>query len=519
MHQYLHIIFEKGKEHIVLLLIVLGVAVRVVGFPNVPYGLHQDEINVAYESYLLVHEGIDRHGNPFPVNLSVWGDGNPILGPVLQMPFMYFLGITQFSVRLPYLIIGCLTLLIFYLFLREICDKNIAIIGLFLMAISPWHISISRWALDANLLSPTILLGAYWLAIWIRKGSWYIAGGMAAFAISLYAYPPALIIIPLLLVLIIFSLLRNKKYSHLHFITAFLLFGILATPIVLYVLMNTKIINLDTINLKLFSIPRLTQTPRLLTESIFLKESWIVSAMKNFRVFLRLMLTQDDGVLLNALPRFGMIYGVGIIFSLYGLCISIRRLIKTPQSPILIPLSWLLACIISTLFLYSNVHRINAIVIPLITFAAIGIAQLLKRPLPFRLVIIYFTLWFIAFLHAYFFIYTDPSQGISQYDLFHAIEYTTNRVPSGAICLTNKVNNTYVFALASAELPGTAFRNAIKKNGQIIRIDRFVFGLDSCNPVTEGYVMTTSEFRSFRPKGIPLEKHKFGNFIALIPAR
>ncbi|MBC8263906.1 MAG: glycosyltransferase family 39 protein [Anaerolineales bacterium] len=55
-------------------------------------------------------------------------------------------GESTLTLRLPFLILGCLTVLPFYFLLRELVDYRVALFGTFLLAVSRWHAVVSRVA-------------------------------------------------------------------------------------------------------------------------------------------------------------------------------------------------------------------------------------------------------------------------------------------------------------------------------------------------------------------------------------
>src|SRR5690242_2861668 len=80
--------------------IALGIVARVVDFGRVPPGLGQDEASIGYESWSLLHFGIDRNGISWPVHLVSWGSGQNALYAYFAMPFVAF-GLSPLTTRLP----------------------------------------------------------------------------------------------------------------------------------------------------------------------------------------------------------------------------------------------------------------------------------------------------------------------------------------------------------------------------------------------------------------------------------
>ena len=185
------------KENKVLVLIlIIGILVRIFAFGNIPPGLNQDEASLGYDSYSLLNYGIDRNGMHNPVMLISWGSGMNALAAYIMMPFIKIFGLNVYSVRLVNLLFGILSLFIFFLVVKKIFNKEAAVVSTFLLAICPWHIMISRWALESNLFPSFFLLGVYFMLLSLEKKI-YLPLSFSLFALSLYTYGTAYFIVPL----------------------------------------------------------------------------------------------------------------------------------------------------------------------------------------------------------------------------------------------------------------------------------------------------------------------------------
>ncbi|RZK51036.1 MAG: phospholipid carrier-dependent glycosyltransferase, partial [Hymenobacter sp.] len=145
------------------LVVIIGVVVRVVKFPSIPPGLNQDEASSAYEAYALALTGCDRWGNHLPAYFPGLGSGQNVLLSYLMVPVVKTLGLNLVATRLVPLVLGLLSLPLFFGFLRPL-GRRPALLGLLLLAIAPWHFMLSRWALESNILVFWMLLGCFVLA-------------------------------------------------------------------------------------------------------------------------------------------------------------------------------------------------------------------------------------------------------------------------------------------------------------------------------------------------------------------
>ncbi len=116
------------------------------------------------------------------------------------MPFVKFIGLNAWAVRIPGAILGVLSILFIYLLTKELFgNKKISVISALFLAISPWHIHFSRGGWEVNSATSLIILGV-WLLIRAAKRSsvFSFSLGVTALILSMYTYHSARIIAPLL---------------------------------------------------------------------------------------------------------------------------------------------------------------------------------------------------------------------------------------------------------------------------------------------------------------------------------
>lgn len=103
--------FKLTSHHILFgLILVLGILARVWGFGSLPAGMAKDEAMIGVDAYTLLHYGVDRFGNSYPVHLSSYGTGQNVLYAYLLMPLIALRDLTPGVVRLPMLLAGILSL-------------------------------------------------------------------------------------------------------------------------------------------------------------------------------------------------------------------------------------------------------------------------------------------------------------------------------------------------------------------------------------------------------------------------
>jgi 4-amino-4-deoxy-L-arabinose transferase-like glycosyltransferase len=192
----------KNKYTIILIIFLLiGFVIRITGIEDYPNALNVDEASAGYDAYSILTTGHDRNGNFLPVYFVAWGSGQSVLLSYLMIPFIALFGLSTLSIRLPMAIISCISLVVFYLLLKEISNKKMALIGLAFFAICPWHILKSRWALDCNLFPDFILFFIYFLVKGLnsKKKIYYYLSFVIA-ALSAYTYGTSFFFLPLFIV-------------------------------------------------------------------------------------------------------------------------------------------------------------------------------------------------------------------------------------------------------------------------------------------------------------------------------
>ena len=117
-------ILKNKRKMCIIILILVGCMMRVIEIDKFPIGLNCDEVSSGYEAYAILNYGIDRNGNFLPVFLEAWGSGQNVLYSYLMMPFVKLFGLNIISTRLPMAIIGCVSLIIWYLLLKNIKDDE-----------------------------------------------------------------------------------------------------------------------------------------------------------------------------------------------------------------------------------------------------------------------------------------------------------------------------------------------------------------------------------------------------------
>lgn len=200
---------------LVLLVIIFSFAIRIWQLDTNPAGFFVDEAVGGYEAWHIINFGNDSHGeNP----LFFKGLNNDSLSPFntyLPLPFVAVFGLNEFAIRLTAVTFSVIGLFVFYLTLKQLISTKLALLGMIMLSISPWHFHLSRihindyyaWILLVNLALLFLLK-----AIKSDKKIYYILSGLSL-SLASYSYYPSRLISPLLFFVLLHIVLLRKKYK------------------------------------------------------------------------------------------------------------------------------------------------------------------------------------------------------------------------------------------------------------------------------------------------------------------
>jgi len=204
---------------------------------------------------------------------------------------------------------------------------------------------------------------------------------------------------------------------------------------------------MSSINLGLMTIPKLTGSPRVEQVSSLFQENVLEQLWSNFKDFLILFTTQDDGHIWNALPPYGFLYFFCLPLLLVGLYYSFRNLKNKQWNPEIIMLIWFFTAVLMACITDVNINRINIIYFPAIYFVARGVWAIkglyTKLFIPIMLA---FSICFISFTYVYFTKFPEQISNAFFESLGDALEYAAEET-DGKIAVTNEINMPYIFAL------------------------------------------------------------------------
>lgn len=495
---------------------VLAVASRLYQFAAVPPGLNQDEASIGYEAFSLLYYGIDRNGMSYPVHLVSWGSGQNALYAYLAMPFVA-LGLNQFTVRLPMVLTALLSLPLAWWVVRRAFGERAALAAVTTLALSPWHIMLSRWALESNLLPFVFVAGFACLLKSFevearRRIAWMAAAGVL-FGLCTYAYGAAYLALPLFLIGAMGVGLVSRTIGWKAVIVGLVAFAAVSAPIVAFIAVNT--FRWDSIVIAGVSIPRLPVTPRFQSQL----PPGSGGLMQNAQRLASLLTHQGDGTVYNITAPFGFVYSFAFL-ALGLLCLAVLavQFVATRGHPErMLFVIWFLACLATGIVQEANINRINLLLVPSILGAGIALAMIdekLRGALAAGLVV--YLACFALFVSAYF---TSQREKIALefFDgLLPALSYVQQQTDH-RICVTRQVNMPYVYALFAERTDPREFLRTVEYENPnapfrfVARFGRYTFGLDRCDYANTAAVVARRG--ETLPAGVPIKQRaSFGFF-------
>jgi 4-amino-4-deoxy-L-arabinose transferase-like glycosyltransferase len=214
-----------------------------------------DEVAWGYNAYALGIDGKDEFGRFLPYDyLESFGDFKPPLyAYVTIIPVMIF-GLTEFAVRFPSALFGTLTVFLTYFLVQRIFFRSpqkelYGVLSAFLLAVSPWHIMLSRAAFEANVASFFLVLGVFLFLKGVQEKPYFLIGSAVSFVSTFYTFNSSRIVVPLLVIILAIGfwkkLLVMKKYVSIAAIVGFLLL----LPIIPFLLSSQASLRFKEVNI------------------------------------------------------------------------------------------------------------------------------------------------------------------------------------------------------------------------------------------------------------------------------
>ena len=509
------------KKFLLVGIIALASFVRFFHIDSLPASLTWDEVAWGYNAYTLGIDGRDEFGRLLPLDyLESFGDFKPPVYAYLTVIPVWVFGLNEFAVRFASALFGTMTVLVTYFLAKAIFrtksegEKNVilseeerrvegsratkqqggmrflgslsvarndkeavALVAAGILAISPWHIMLSRGAFEAN-VSTFFLATGVWLfleAVQRKKGLLFLS--VLSFVLSFYTFNTARIVAPLLV--IVLSLLHWRRLlSMKKFVVVAVTFGIvLLMPVIPFMMTPQAALRFQEVNI--FSdIEIINQTNQEVAND---NNTWWSSILHNRRIAygLAFMSHYLDNLRFDFLfingdgnPKFstqavGQMYLWELPFFIIGIFFLFRR---REGNWSLIPL-WLLLALIPAGMARETPHalRIEAALPTFQLLVAYGLVASISFAKRYRiarfgaLVYAVFSLFIVVyFFQDYYRQYGRVFASEWQYGYKEAIQYTQEVSDQyESIFFTSEFGRPYVYTAFYTQYDPKAFRTDV----------------------------------------------------------
>lgn len=198
---------------VLALVLVAAFVMRFYKISEVPPSLNWDEVSIGYNAYSILKTGRDEWGQFLPIHFQAYGEYKLPAQIYLSIPGIAIFGLNELGVRITPVVYGILTVFLIFFLGRKLFKSEVAgLISAFLLAISPWHIHLTRASFESSQAVFWVTMGIWFLIKGFEKEKWFIFA-MFPFAISIFTYNAARIFSPLFLITVLF--IYRKKFVKL----------------------------------------------------------------------------------------------------------------------------------------------------------------------------------------------------------------------------------------------------------------------------------------------------------------
>lgn len=378
------VISERMYWLLFALIMTAGVFSRCWRFLELPLGYNQDGLMAAVEAYCLLEGGVDQLGTSWPTYFEAWGFAQmSTLYSWLMIPFVSLLGTTKLALRLPMLIMGLIMLPVVWDFARRMLGKGFALLALFVVAISPWHIVHCRWAVESNLLPHLLMLACYLLYLG-RSNRWALYGSMILFGLAPYAYGLACFSVPVILLSMAVYYVARRKVGIADVLVCVVIFLGISGPF--YYTMAINAFGLETVHLGPVTLPYFELSQRTM-DMPFSQINPFAVMLSNVVDYVYSVLLGGFEQAMSAIDWAHTLYRFMpplVVYAVYRMWRDRRKMVVCEEDSarrdgMMLVLVWLAASLLSSLMIGFGVIRNNVSFFPLILVCAYGLYLLSCR--------------------------------------------------------------------------------------------------------------------------------------------
>lgn len=429
-----------------IVIVMLGFVLRFFRVESNPPALTWDEVSIGYNAWSIIQTGRDEHQRLFPLDTFIaYGDYKPPVAVYFTVPFVAVFGLTELAVRLPVVLISTLSIVLAYFLVKFVSREHphseaLSLVTALLLAVSPWHINLSRAGFEAVIGLFFIMLGVY-AVISARKGSIVELLQWLPFVAAIYTFNSARYVVVLIAPLLLWFI-KEKITTHSYkkiFFGSFLIALLCLLPILPHLLspearLRFKEVNIfSDISIVELANERIEHAGNTIWANIInnRRVGYAVAYMKHYLDHFEpsFLFIRGDGNPKFSIQDVGQLYAVEAVFLLVG-WYAVFRFRRTLG---VLLLGWLLLAIVPAGVARETPHALRILnTLPVwqivIAFGLVWCWQQIKNSTLRRIfIVVVFGIYSVSiayYLHTYYQHYPYEFSGEWQYGYKQAIQQT-----------------------------------------------------------------------------------------------
>ena len=404
------------KRAIFICIILLAAGLRLYRLGDVPVGFHRDEAFLGYNAYSILKTGKDMTGNSFPLHLESFLY-SPAGYVYASIPAIALFGLNPFAVRLPSATAGILTVIVLYYLAQKLSSKISPEISSLVLALSPWHINLSRTATENTLVVLLLTVATYLFFVYLHKKRFTtFIYSIFVFASTYLMYQAPRAFVPILIpLLLVFGWKRIPKSHRLPI--GLITIACVFIPVISIMLSLNLSVRIRTVSVLASQETQLKLDESLRENTIAGVRPWIARMFHNkltayaqvvannyFQHFSYEFLLTDAGLPDRyRVPGSGLMYPLEAIFAIFG---SILLALTYPRLAWLV-LGWIAFAPFGSALTSDDVPNLQRtlIIFPALSLVtAFGVTHAFSRfrKIYWTLPLLLATYGFVAYLHNYY---------------------------------------------------------------------------------------------------------------------
>lgn len=180
-----------------------------------PPGFTADEAAFGYNAYSIAQTGKDEYGTAMPLRLKSFGDYKLPLYSYVTAPIVRVFGLNELTTRLLTGIAAVIIVITVYVITKALFgNEYTAMLALYMSTFSPWIHTIARQAHESVLATALFAISLYAIIRFVQsRKARFLSIVFITLPLSLFAYHTAKLIVPTLLLLSFYYLLRSGLLS------------------------------------------------------------------------------------------------------------------------------------------------------------------------------------------------------------------------------------------------------------------------------------------------------------------